>query len=423
MSAPLVEPKDRYAFTIGLRWLWLTIFTGFFVRFEPAPYDLLIIAITVVFAAVGLLRMPAVASTPLLLLGTFALASIIACFSASDYSYSVLHMGVTFYLVLSLILLMCLICEDCERVTKVIWSAYLASAVCAAALAALGYYQLVPGLEIVTKGVGRAYGTFKDPNVLGPFLVPPTIYFFSRFELGSGRRALVPLACALITLIGILLTFSRAAAANLAVTFLLYVFLRLVTAERGSSVTRLLRCAVLAIVAGSAIVSWLVLNTDAGHTFENKTQLLRYYDNHRFATQEKGLETILSWPFGVGSGMAKDALEMNLRTHSLYIQTFLELGWLGGLAFITLLGAMLVRSWAAVRRGVRDPSFFVALAAVIGLLMNSIVIDSTHWRHFWLLLGLVWGQLLVASYRQEVQARPTNAGLRAPLSRQESVPS
>lgn len=405
MATPLIEPKDRYAFRIGLQCLWLTIFTGFFVRFEPAPYDLLIVAMMVVFAATGLFRLPSGASTPLLLLGIFALANVIACFSSPDYGGSLQYMAVTFYLFASSVFLMCLICEDGERVTDVIWSAYLASAVCAAILAALGYYHIVPGLESITKGVGRAYGTFKDPNVLAPFLVPPTIYFFSKFERRSGRWPLLALGFSLVTVIGILLAFSRAAAGNLAVAFSAYVFLRLVTTEKGSSVTRLLWCAALAVAVGAIIVTWLVMNTQAGETFAAKSQLLRHYDTHRFATQEKGLETILAWPFGVGPGMAKDALQMNLATHNLYIQMLLENGWLAGLAFVTLLVVTAARSLALVHRGVRDPRFFVAVASLLGLLLNSFVINSAHWRHFWLLLGLIWGQLLVASYQREVQAR------------------
>lgn len=413
MATPLIEPKDRYAFRIGLQCLWLTIFTGFFVRFEPAPYDLLIVAMVVVFAATGLFRIPMGAGTPLLLIGILALGSLIACFSSPDYGASLRYMAITFYLLTSSIFIMCLICEDCERVTRVIWSAYLASAVIAAALAALGYYRIVPGLEIVTKGVGRAYGTFKDPNVLAPFLVPATIYFFSQFERRSGRWPLFALGFALITVIGILLAFSRAAAGNLVVAFSIYVFLRLVTVEKGSSATRLLWCAALVVVAGAAIVSWLVMNTHAGETFAAKSEVLRHYDAHRFATQEKGLETILSWPFGVGPGMAKEALEMNLATHNLYIQVLLEDGWLSGLAFMTLLAVTLTRSLALMYRGLRDPKFFVAIASLLGLLLNSFVINSAHWRHFWLLLGLVWGQLLVASYQQEMRDRPRYAAFHA----------
>jgi O-antigen ligase len=411
MSTPLVEPKDRYAFAFGLLCLWLTIFLGFFVRFEPAPYDLLIVALVVAFAATGLLRIPVGAGTPLLLFGLFAVANFIACFSSSDYIASLLYMAITLYLVTSSIFLMCLTCEEPERVTNVIWSAYLASAVCAAALAALGFYHIVPGLEIVAKGSSRAYGTFKDPNVLAPFLVPATIFFFSKFEQRSGRFPALNLVFALVTIIAILLAFSRAAAGNLAVAFSVYVIFRLITLKKGTHATRLIWCAALAVVVGVAIVSWLILNTHAGETFSKKAEVLRYYDAHRFATQEKGLETILSWPFGVGPGMAKEALEMNLATHNLFIQVLLEDGWLAGVAFVTLLTVTLARSAGLIYRGFGDPRFLVAVASFLGLLLNSFVINSTHWRHFWLLLGLIWGQLLVASYQREVWARPTHTHL------------
>jgi hypothetical protein len=30
------------------------------------------------------------------------------------------------------------------------------------------------------------------------------------------------------------------------------------------------------------------------------------------------------------------------------------------------------------------------LGAWVGLLVNSLVIDSLHWRHFWVIAALVW---------------------------------
>jgi hypothetical protein len=405
-------------------WVWLTVFSGFVVKFEPAPYDLLMIAICSVFVALGLVRLPAGASTPMLLLGLFVVSNLIACFSSFDYTRSIYYMAVTFYLVLSLVFVMCLIYEDFERVTNVIWSAYLVSGVVAANMAVLGYFHLVPGLEVVlAKGAGRAYGLFKDPNVMSPFLVPPTIYLFSKFELGSGRRTVFVVAFMLVTIVGILLSFSRAAAGNLVVSFLVYLFLRLVTAERGSSLAKLLWSATVILVIGGAVVSWVVLNTQAAKTFAFKGQLLVAHDQLRFEAQERGLETIISWPFGIGPGLAKEALGVNLPTHSVYIQMMLEDGWLGGLAFMVLLGLTLFRSFALVYSGLRDPRFFVALASLLGLLLNSFVIDSTHWRHLWLLLGILWGQLLVAGYRQKAQAQPGYAAFRAQRQRRVRSPA
>jgi hypothetical protein len=43
---------------------------------------------------------------------------------------------------------------------------------------------------------------------------------------------------------------------------------------------------------------------------------------------------------------------------------------------------------------VRTPWQFyliAAYAAFVGLVFESFIIDSDHWRHFYLILGLIWG--------------------------------
>ncbi|MEZ5800392.1 MAG: hypothetical protein R3D29_07865 [Nitratireductor sp.] len=42
-------------------------------------------------------------------------------------------------------------------------------------LGLIGYFHALPGFEIFTR-YSRAMGAFQDPNVYGPFLVPPILY-------------------------------------------------------------------------------------------------------------------------------------------------------------------------------------------------------------------------------------------------------
>ena len=58
------------------------------------------------------------------------------------------------------------------RHARLILNAYQWAAVVAAIAGIAGYFDIVSGAgELFTK-FGRAAGTFKDPNVYGPFLVP-----------------------------------------------------------------------------------------------------------------------------------------------------------------------------------------------------------------------------------------------------------
>jgi hypothetical protein len=42
------------------------------------------------------------------------------------------------------------------------------------------------------------------------------------------------------------------------------------------------------------------------------------------------------------------------------------------------------------------------LAALCGILVNSAVIDSFHWRHFWIVVALIWA----GSARRRMLRRP-----------------
>jgi hypothetical protein len=49
--------------------------------------------------------------------------------------------------------------------------------------------------------------------------------------------------------------------------------------------------------------------------------------------------------------------------------------------------------------------FFVVFSSLAGVLTQSLFIDSTHWRHLWLLLALVWA-LIIATQRKDSSRQP-----------------
>jgi O-antigen ligase len=80
-------------------------------------------------------------------------------------------------------------------------------------------------------------------------------------------------------------------------------------------------------------------------------------------------------------------------THSLYLRVLAEQGWLGITALLMLIATIIV----FLLRVIRFPSSpfqrslaTIVLASLIAILANSFFIDTLHWRHFWLLLGLAW---------------------------------
>ena len=52
------------------------------------------------------------------------------------------------------------------------------------------------------------------------------------------------------------------------------------------------------------------------------------------------------------------------------------------------------------------------LAAWCGLLANSFVVDTLHWRHLWLLAGLIWAGTHATGVRRQLSSRVGRAAVR-----------
>ena len=66
---------------------------------------------------------------------------------------------------------------------------------------------------------------------------------------------------------------------------------------------------------------------------------------------------------------------------------------------LLLLSTMMVGLRTALVRTPWQPYLITAVAAFIGEMAEGFVIDTDHWRHFFLLLGMIWG-LAAATLRQ-----------------------
>jgi O-antigen ligase len=124
--------------------------------------------------------------------------------------------------------------------------------------------------------------------------------------------------------------------------------------------------------------------------FVNKRARVQAYDTDRFGAQRFGYE--LGWSHPVGVGPGQFIFHHPVQAHSTYIRVLAEQGF-GGLAlWIALVLTTLV---LALRNAVlgRD-SYGIGSAALLGawcgLIFNSAVVDTLHWRHLWVVAALIW---------------------------------
>jgi len=95
--------------------------------------------------------------------------------------------------------------------------------------------------------------------------------------------------------------------------------------------------------------------------------------------------------------MGIGALEFSTRhrpedVHNVYLSMLLNAGWLGGGIYWILVGLTLVLGLRhALKATDVRPLFLVVYAAFLANALEGLIVDTDHWRHFYLLMAIVWG--------------------------------
>jgi hypothetical protein len=85
-------------------------------------------------------------------------------------------------------------------------------------------------------------------------------------------------------------------------------------------------------------------------------------------------------------------------THNSFLNAFMSGGWIAGICFPALVFITVVMGFKLIF--VKVPwqrAYLAVFAAFLGTVGEAFIIDVDHWRHFWMLLGLVWA-MNVAAY-------------------------
>jgi O-antigen ligase len=269
---------------------------------------------------------------------------------------------------------------------RVVLKAYVAAAVVSAGVAVLALFVVFPGHEVFVRGP-RAQGLFKDPNVLGPFLVPAALLLLEETVAPRLLRARLATKVALLSIltVGVLFSFSRAAWLNLVIGgFVMFCVLSL---RRGGG-RRAVKFVVAAVSATAVLFAALAVTSS--FAFLSERARFQTYDVQRFGAQLSGIELAAKYPLGIGPGQFERVSPIS--AHSTYVRALSEEGVVGLLVLLALLLLTLAFAGrnAILGRDTYGIGSAALLAAWCGLLANSVFIDTLHWRHFWLLAALIW---------------------------------
>ena len=366
------------------------VFLSGFVINEPAPYEVYLAALIGIWAIFGL-RLSRHIAPLIALYIVFNIGGMISILTMEEVNDTPMYMAVSLFLAFTAMFFAAIIEADHRRL-RLIYRAYLAAAIITALLGILGYLGVIPGGEVFTR-YGRAMGAFQDPNVFGPYLVLPALYLMHGLLTGTMKAAPLRAVGLMILVLGVFFSFSRAAWGLLAICMVLLVMTMLIKERTGAFRLKILIMTLIGslLLVGAIIVA---LQFDQiADLFSDRAKLVQSYDGARLGRFERhaiGFLMAMEHPLGIGP------LEFGLMwgedTHNIWLKALMDYGWLGFVSYVVLITWTLVLGFRFLLRE-RPWQRYLMLAYIV-LLGHTIigsVIDTDHWRHFYLLMGIVWG--------------------------------
>jgi hypothetical protein len=393
--------------------LWLTGFSGAIVFMEPSPYEVTSLLTIIVFAITGLSLRPALMPLILMLL-VYNTGFSLAVIQVIDQSKAVIWVAVSWYLSATAIFFAAMLgANTAERLSLLMRGTVMAAAA-SSVVAILSYFHLLGALSDVFLLYDRAHAAFNDPNVLGAFLILPAMLALQRVlnsSVADAARAALLLG---LIAIAILLTFSRAAWGQFAFTALLLLFFTFVTSRSPNERMRIALIAIAGVLVMMLMLAALLSIERVAELFKERASLEQSYDvGHlgRFGRHILGAELSLDRPFGIGPLQFNKIFPED--PHNTYLNAFLSGGWLSGFVYITIVLTTILLGFRTVFvRSPWQPAYIAVYCAFIGTAAESVLIDSDHWRHYFLLLGVIWGLMAVSRShaRDRVDSGPGLAG-------------
>ncbi len=386
--------------------LWLLGASGGFALIEPSPYEVVFLVALFVFALAGIRFSQKLLPLALLLLA-YNIGGIVSLIPWMDDPDSVRFIAVANYLMVTAVFFAGILSQDAAGRLETLRRGYLFAAWCAGFAAILGYFNIANLGEIFTL-YGRASGTFKDPNVLGSFLALPIVYVLQRMLVGQSGllRGLLLMS---VPVAALFLTFSRGAWGVLVASAAIMVVLTFLTAPSAKSRLRIATVSLLALATMAVALLVALSFEDIRSVFEIRANLNQEYDEGvtgRFGNQLRSIPMLLEAPNGFGP-LRFRWLFNQADPHNVYINGFASYGWLGGLSWICLTVATCLVGWRLVFWRTPTQRDAIAIWSVLFVtILQGLQIDSDHWRHLYLMLGLTWGLAALGPGRRDGGSTP-----------------
>jgi len=389
-SAPRVVALQRAL-------VWLVGASGAIVLIEPSPYELVTLVAAIIFCATGL-RLRLVFMPLLLLLFLVNIGYTIGAASLMDKPEVANWIATSWYMAVTVVFFAMVVSEDTVARLDMLRRGLIVGALIAAIAGIAGYFNLVPGGHDLLTLYERARGTFKDPNVLGAFLILPALFALQSVvsdNIGKSFRSAISLG---IMAQAILLAFSRAAWGGFAITSAFMLVLMVLTSQSRAQRSRIMVMSVVAVIIAVMLIAVLLSFDSIGEMFKQRASFDQSYDEGRFGRFGRhilGADMALGLPFGFGPLQFHRYFPED--THNSYLNAFMSGGWIAGVCYPALVFVTVIMGFRHLFLRVPWQRAYLAIfAAFLGTVGESFIIDTDHWRHFWMMLGAMWGMFAAA---------------------------
>jgi hypothetical protein len=384
--------------------VWLMFASSFFVSVEPAPADLLFLVVLACFLGSSL-TISAVFVPLVLFLLLYNLGGFFSFLQVTDDHKAMMFVITSFYMAFSAIFFAFYVAHDPLRRMAIIKNALVIAAVIASTLGILGYFN-VAGLGEEFSLYWRAVSTFKDPNVFATYLLFPGVMLVQGFLLGTQRQKFISMIGLFIILAALFLAFSRGAWISFLVSSVMIVVLTFMLTPARRTRSRIILIALFGVVSLAVLLAMLLSVEGIRDLFLDRFILLKQYDageKGRFGNQLNSIPLLLEQPLGFGPLCFHKIFGQD--PHNVYINAFASYGWLGGISyFLLMISTIMIGFKTVLMRTPWQNWAIVVFCPLVATIFQGVQIDTDHWRHFYWMLGMMWGLFAASSAYTQKQA-------------------
>jgi hypothetical protein len=367
--------------------------SSFYVKFEPAPTDLFVVAAVLSCIGSGLAFTRAMAPLFALLL-IYNLSGYISYIMIPDdqFDSSIYLIGLALTSLSGVFIAAYITSDPVPRYYQIL-RAYWIGATIGSVLGLCSYFKIEPIYSIFPDFAGRALGGYKDPNVFSTWLVFPAVTMLQGFILGSLRVRFISVASFILIFAALFLAFSRGAWINAVMAAGITIIFTFALSPTTGLRRRISIAALLGTVLLGAALAIMLSIPATRDLFLDRFTLVKSYDageTGRFGNQLNAVPILLNLPFGFGPYQWN--AHFTQAPHNTFLNSFSSAGWVGGVAYFVLIVSDIVVGFRTMFvRTPFQPYTIAVFGCLLAVVLQGVQIDTEHWRHLYWMTGITWG--------------------------------